>query len=84
MSLGQSTAISRAHLPLREGEIRVLTLHAGDVTEPIICSSHVTVLDEWPAYEALSYAWGDPHVTERVCVDGAQVDVTLNLLNALR
>lgn len=74
----------RPHLPLRGGEIRVLTLHAGEVTDSIVCSLQVAVLDERPEYEALSYTWGDPNVTEKICVDGVEVDVTVNLEIALR
>lgn len=33
-------------------------------------SLHTVVLSEKPEYEALSYAWGDPNVTEEICVDG--------------
>lgn len=81
----QSTAETpRPHLPLRDGEIRVLTLHAGDVTDSIVCSLHVVVLDDLPVYEALSYTWGDPNVTEKICVDGIEVDVTVNLEIAVR
>jgi hypothetical protein len=81
----QSTAETpRPHLPLRDGEIRVLTLHAGDVLDPIVCSLRVAVLEERPVYEALSYTWGDPNVTEKTCVDGVEVDVTVNLEIALR
>ena len=71
-------------LPLREGEIRVLTLHAGDAWDPIFCSLHVEVLDEKSVYQALSYTWGDPDVTETICVNGVEVDVTVNLESALR
>lgn len=88
----QSTAAQSAtmetprllHVPLRDGEIRILTLRAGEVTDAIVCSLRVAVLDERPAYEALSYAWGDPGVTETICVDGVEVDVTVNLESALR
>jgi hypothetical protein len=36
-----------------------------------------------PYYEALSYVWGDPTVTELILVDGQEVQVTTNL-KALR
>jgi hypothetical protein len=81
-----TTMISSAHphVPLRDGEIRILTLHAGEAADAIVCSLHVAVLDDQPVYEALSYTWGDPDVTETVWVGGAQVDVTVNLESALR
>jgi hypothetical protein len=76
--------ISRVRLPLRDGEIRVLTLHAGDVPDLVKCSLQVVLLDEKPVYEALSYTWGDPDTTEAIHVNGTRVDVTVNLENALR
>jgi hypothetical protein len=75
---------ARSHVPLRDGEIRILTLHAGEAADPIVCSLHVAVLDDQPVYEALSYTWGDPDVTETICVGGTQVEVTVNLESALR
>ena len=78
-----TTETRRLHSQLGDGEIRILTLHAGDVTDPIVCSLRVVVLDERPKYEALSYTWGDPAVTETICVEGVEVDVTVNLEIAL-
>ncbi|KAH8749777.1 heterokaryon incompatibility protein-domain-containing protein, partial [Hyaloscypha sp. PMI_1271] len=44
-------------------EIRLLTLHPGTRNDEIKCSLHVVSLFNCPAYEALSYAWGDPTPT---------------------
>ncbi|KAH7400388.1 heterokaryon incompatibility protein-domain-containing protein [Cadophora sp. MPI-SDFR-AT-0126] len=41
-------------------------------------------LDEKPEYNALSYAWGDPKVTEPILLDGVLVHVTTNLAAALQ
>jgi hypothetical protein len=76
--------LSRVRLPLDDGLIRVLTLHAGNPLDPIVCSLEVAVLADRPLYEALSYTWGDPDITETIYVDGTQVAVTVNLENALR
>jgi hypothetical protein len=75
---------ARLHVPLRDGEIRVLALHAGEAADTIVCSLHVAVMDDQPVYEALSYTWGDPDVTETIWVGGTRVDVTVNLESALR
>ena len=81
----QATSMeSRVHMPLRVGEIRILTLHPGNAPDPIVCSLETAVLADRPVYEALSYTWGDPDITETICVDGLQVAVTVNLENALR
>jgi hypothetical protein len=76
--------MSRLHLPLSSGEIRILTLHAGNVSDQIKCSLQAVVLDEEPVYEALSYTCGDPDVTETISVNGTRVDITVNLESALR
>lgn len=72
--------------PLSEGEeqIRALILHAGKVTDPITCSLQEISISEQPAYEALSYTWGDTNVTRPIEVDGAQFNATVNLEKALR
>ncbi|CAK4033929.1 Hypothetical predicted protein [Lecanosticta acicola] len=46
-------------------------------------STERTELQSAPSYVALSYAWGDPGITEVVEVDGAAVNVTANLATAL-
>lgn len=65
-------------------QIRILTLNSGGVHDPIKCALHIVSLDDQPAYEALSYTWGDPGVTKIIQVDGTQVNVTSNLESALR
>jgi len=41
-------------------------------------------LDEKPEYNALSYAWGDPKMTEPILLDGVVFQVTTNLAAALQ
>jgi hypothetical protein len=41
-------------------------------------------LDETPDYYALSYTWGDAKITHPIEVDGHPLQVTANLLSALR
>jgi hypothetical protein len=64
--------------------LRVLTLHAGNVLEPIRCTLRTVSLDEKPSYDALSYTWGDPTATKSIQVDGVSIQVTSNLEQALR
>jgi hypothetical protein len=45
---------------------------------------HYVSLQDAPKYTALSYAWGDPDVTQSVLVDGKMHEVTINLEAALR
>ncbi|KAL5325717.1 hypothetical protein ACEPPN_006847 [Leptodophora sp. 'Broadleaf-Isolate-01'] len=64
-------------------EIRLITVHEGDGTE-IRCSLDTVPLDEAPSYEALSYVWGDPKITQQIIIDGKPFQVTTNLARALR
>lgn len=58
---------------------RILTLHSGKPDEPVQCSLSVASLDDPPAYDALSYVWGDPSDTAQVMVDGTPLTVPRNL-----
>ncbi len=50
----------------------------------IKCQLSTHSLDAAPPYRALSYTWGDPTVTEPIHINGHTVEVTRNLLAALR
>ena len=82
MSLSQTARY--APLPVSENHIRTLTLHAGEVREPIQCTLQIVRLDNDSMYDALSYTWGEPGITEVIQVDAKKVDVTVNLERALR
>jgi len=66
-------------------EFRLLCLAPSkDYTAPIQCKIFHSSLDETPKYEALSYVWGDPSVTEDILVYDTRRAVTKNLELALR
>jgi hypothetical protein len=65
-------------------QIRTLILFAGSVNSAIRCSLETVSLLDTPAYDALSYTWGDPGATKAIEVDGFQFQATLNLVEALR
>jgi hypothetical protein len=44
----------------------------------------VNFVDDWPSYNALSYVWGDPHVTQGIQVHGSELQITSNLESALQ
>lgn len=69
-------------LPQRTS-FRVFELLPGVLGDPITCSLRTASLDEYPSYEAMSYAWGDPAVKTSVIIDGKHLDVTVNLKIAL-
>ncbi|KAL1628595.1 hypothetical protein SLS56_005827 [Neofusicoccum ribis] len=64
---------------------RILVLNPSrTVSAEISCSLMNAFLDDPPAYEALSYVWGDPTMTHSITVNGKEVAVTRNLECALR
>jgi hypothetical protein len=71
-------------LPHTSEYLRILTLHAGGVSDPIRCSLRTASFREKPSYDALSYTWGDPNDTKPIEVDGVEIQVTSNLERALR
>jgi hypothetical protein len=81
------------YMPLRDKyDIRVTLLLPGLPHEPIRCTLTYLSLRPLmggkggpvPYYEALSYVWGDPTVTESILVDGKEIQATTNLKAALR
>jgi hypothetical protein len=71
-------------LPDASDHLRLLTLHGGDVSEPIRCTLRTVSFRDKPSYDALSYAWGDSISTKSINVDGFEIQVTANLEQALR
>jgi hypothetical protein len=71
-------------LPDASDHLRLLTVHAGGVSEPIRCTLRTVSLHDKPFYDALSYTWGDSAATESIEVDGYEIQVTANLEQALR
>ncbi|KAH9220332.1 heterokaryon incompatibility protein-domain-containing protein [Leptodontidium sp. 2 PMI_412] len=63
---------------------RVLELLLGEDDDPISCILRLAEWVDLPAYEAISYAWGDPKARVPVIVDGKWLNVTVNLQTALR
>jgi Heterokaryon incompatibility protein (HET) len=71
-------------LNIAERQIRLVTLQPGKFHHEIVCNIYMVSLDRNPSYEALSYVWGDPRITQSIQVDGMPFDITLNLVAALR
>lgn len=65
------------------GEIRVLTLRAGEKGSPITCSLQHQQLSQNPKYEALPYMWGPEYPTHTIEVNGSECEVRENLWQAL-
>jgi hypothetical protein len=65
-------------------EIRTITLLPGDETDSIQCILHkISLDDDDPAYEALSYVWGASKNTEEIWLNEILTPVTQNLHIAL-
>ncbi|KAJ4301442.1 hypothetical protein N0V90_003534 [Kalmusia sp. IMI 367209] len=64
---------------------RLLKIYPGKGTEAIRCKFKAAAIDDViDTYEAISYVWGDPNITESIVCNGLQVAVTTNLADALR
>ena len=72
-----------APLPNSGEEIRVLSLEPGTDNEPLSCSLHHVKLSQKPAYEALSYMWGDASVQAMLHINGRAFPIAENLSCAL-
>ncbi|KAF2814225.1 uncharacterized protein BDZ99DRAFT_437051 [Mytilinidion resinicola] len=68
--------------PLSLQFARVLELHAGELSDPLVGTLVAQPIDGEP-YEAISYVWGGLP-TETMVVDGANVAITANLKTALK
>ena len=73
------------YMQLDEGQIRLLALRESrNQDEPIECELYSCELDNTLPYEALSYVWGDSHITRVISLQGSTFRVVENLYNALR
>ncbi|TGO14127.1 hypothetical protein BTUL_0058g00520 [Botrytis tulipae] len=75
------------YVPLNQSrsEIRVLRLLPGHFSTKISCMLwHIQLECEYPSqFEALSYCWGNPKYKKMIQLAGRDVQVTLNLIDAL-
>ena len=62
---------------------RLLELLPGPKLQPIRCRLICVSLKESPAYEALSYCWGNNPSSETITIKEAELQVTSNLYDAL-
>lgn len=66
-------------------EIRLVKLYPGNFDDGVRCElEHVLLDGNKSAYTAVSYAWGDPDVTDSILLDGVRYPVTANLHSFLR
>jgi len=77
-------AARHIYLPIAEGEIRLIRLHAAAPDGPIACSLLPTPQSTAPSYEALSYVWGSQQHSYPISLNGYAFHVTQNLFQALR
>ena len=68
--------------PLSPQFARVLELHAGEISDPLVGTLVAQPIDGEP-YEAVSYVWGGLP-TKTILVDGTPVSITANLKRALK
>jgi Heterokaryon incompatibility protein (HET) len=78
--------ISYHYSPLiRAHDIRVLQLAPGKDSNPLKGQIHYVNLDLYPAYETLSYEWGNPKKGHAIYLNnGTQIAITKSLYDALQ
>lgn len=64
-------------------EIRLLDLLPGGRYDPIRCATRVVSLDQNPAFETVSYVWGDSIEERAIEVSGRSIPITKNLYAGL-
>ncbi|KAI0599291.1 heterokaryon incompatibility protein-domain-containing protein [Biscogniauxia sp. FL1348] len=74
------------HRPFgNDTDIRIITLLPNsEFNAPIECQLEHVTLEPGVGYEAISYTWGDPKITEPIFLDGQSYPVTVNICTALR
>jgi len=77
-------ALTYRQLPAGKRVIRTLRLLSGRWMDQINCGLQEACLDDQPAFDALSYVWGNAKDTAAITVDGCCFQVTKNLIAALR
>ncbi|KAK1687703.1 heterokaryon incompatibility protein-domain-containing protein [Colletotrichum godetiae] len=65
-------------------QIRLFTLWPGSQGSAIQGAFSVATLDDEPAYQCISYVWGDASNTKYIMVDGKELKITTSLFLALR
>ncbi|KAL7817776.1 HET domain-containing protein [Trichoderma gracile] len=71
-------------LPLKDGDIRVLTILPDEWAADIRCEISVASLNDKPQYAALSYVWGGPPQDGALHLNGRQQCIGRSLETALR
>lgn len=67
-------------------EFRLVKLLPGQWNDPLRCELFIRDLEDVSKiepYQALSYVWGSPRVTDQIYLESFPVKVTLNLASAL-
>lgn len=80
------TLTTNMYTPLdrRRREIRLVAILPGKWSKTVHCTLSIASLNDAPAYEALSYTWGDANDTVPICVNGQPFNATRCLWHALR
>lgn len=73
------SAAHSAYRPLQKGHIRLFKILAGDTDAKISIDLGVFSQADSPHYTAISYAWGSPHASWEVAVNGTTLLVPTNL-----
>jgi hypothetical protein len=68
---------------MEPGQIRLLEVHSGKPEDIVLTSLMTVELLKAPAFEALSYVWGNYQERASIKIDGQAVEIHLGLFNAI-
>jgi hypothetical protein len=69
--------------PLPDNTVRFLRIAPGKAKDEVCCQLITTDITSSPAFEALSYAWGDDAYMKPISIDGVQYWIRSNLYYCL-
>jgi hypothetical protein len=76
---------SYPYVPLKNpaSDLRLIEIRLRNETRYLECTLHTYTDDDCPAYEALSYAWGDESERFALALNGRPIPIASNLYSAL-
>ncbi|PVH68044.1 HET-domain-containing protein [Cadophora sp. DSE1049] len=83
MALPQALKVSYQYNTLARREIRLVVLYPLTSNDEVHCDIKQISIDEYPAYEALSYTWGSASGNIPIQVGSGILQVTKNLVAAM-
>ncbi|KAH7092179.1 heterokaryon incompatibility protein-domain-containing protein [Paraphoma chrysanthemicola] len=79
-----NSASSYVYTALHEPDRTIRLIKIVSIEPHICCELIVVPIETAPIFSALSYVWGDTNITDTIYLHDRPIQVTINLVNALR